>query len=156
MSEWEDSLSKLRDETVFFVDRSIQNPLVVQAFLNSNCKVELHNSIFNPNTLDEVWIKHVADNNLIAVTKDKAIIRRHLAIQYVKIYKIGMFVLAHGDMSANKQFDIFTEIIPRLLHYIKNNKKPFIVKIQEKVRTRKTKTGNYTSHRKIDLIKLVI
>ena len=90
-----------------------------------------HDSLFKPTTSDEEWVSYLGERDWIAVTKDLALTRNQLVIALVRLYKIGLFALRHANLTDVEQYSIFMSAIPKMKKFIKQNSKPFIVRIRK-------------------------
>jgi predicted nuclease of predicted toxin-antitoxin system len=127
--ESEDTTSKQLKEICFFLDRTIDNPTVLNGLRELGFKVIPHRDKFKHNEKDHIWIEYVAKKNWVIITHDKAIKRRALEIKAVVIYKARMLCMTNGNMDKPAQLDVLTKGMKKIRNYIKQNEPPYIVRL---------------------------
>ncbi len=89
----------------------------------------MHDDHFAQNVSDEEWLADVGRKGWIVLTKDEKIRSRKLELQAVKNHSIGMFLLTAGNMTGEQMADLFAAALPKMLRFIKGNRKPFVATI---------------------------
>jgi hypothetical protein len=75
------SVAKPPEQPVFFIDRSLGKIDVPGALRAAGDKCKIHDEHFDQQTEDEIWLKAVAAENWIVLTKDERIRYRPLELK---------------------------------------------------------------------------
>ncbi len=74
--ELEDITSRPPEPT-FFLDRTIDNPTVLNGLRSIGCSVIPHRELFKHDEDDNVWIEEVSKKGYIIITNDKKSVVEH-------------------------------------------------------------------------------
>jgi len=132
--------SKPPETPIFFVDRSLGKKFIADAFRSANARIEIHDDHFPQSVNDVYWLRVVGSRGWIVLTKDEKIRTRNSELQAVKNHSVGMFVLTAGNITGPAMASIFVSALPRMIRFIRGNKKPFIAVISRHGRIRKVRT----------------
>jgi predicted nuclease of predicted toxin-antitoxin system len=127
--ESEDTTSRLPEPT-FFLDRTIDNPTVLNGLRDIGCSVIPHHALFKHNEDDNVWIEEVSKKGYIIITNDKKISSRALEIKSVIIHKARMLCLTNGNMSSSTQLEVLKSGMGLIKKHIKEAVPPYIVRVR--------------------------
>jgi predicted nuclease of predicted toxin-antitoxin system len=123
------SPSKLPDEPVFFLDRSLGKHRVATALRQAGATLHIHDDHFPPDAKDEHWLTTTGRRGWIVLTKDHRIRYRH--VERLALMKAGVaaFILTSGDLQGEEMAQIFVKALPGITRFLKSHAKPFIAKI---------------------------
>ena len=117
------------DQAVFFLDRNLGRYTVARALCAENIKVEVHDDHFPEDALDEEWIKSVAENSWIAVTKDDRIRHRTAEINAIRDYKARVIIVVSRNATGREIAEILLKGHKRIIRLAMRTPAPFIAKI---------------------------
>jgi len=115
-------------ELVFFTDRDLgrQFPETLRA---AGVRVERHDDLFGPDTLDEEWIGKIGRRGWIAVTRDARIRYSPLALSVLMEFGTQLFVLV-GKLTTAEAAETFLKWRERIAETVAGERGPFIAKIR--------------------------
>lgn len=114
---------------VFFIERSLGRYKVAQALRDTGELVEVHDDHLPADAPDEEWIKLVAGNGWLAITKDKNIRYRQHENDAINRYGAKVFVIRAKNLAAKDTASILTKAAVKMKRYAKENRPPFIVAV---------------------------
>ena len=117
------------DQAVFFLDRNLGRHKVADRLRAEDIKVEVHDDHFSEKALDEQWIKFVAEQGWIAVTKDERIQYRAAEIGAVQKYKARVIVVVARNAVAEEIAAVLRKGHRRIVGLAAKAPAPFIAKI---------------------------
>lgn len=117
-------------EPCFFLDRTIDNRIVLEGLRELGCSVIPHRDMFKHDEDDDVWIEEVSKKGYIIITNDKKIRTRALEIKSVIIHKARMLCLTNGNMSSSTQLEVLKSGIGLIKKHIQNANPPYIVRVR--------------------------
>lgn len=117
-------------EPTFFLDRTIDNPIVLNGLRGIGCSVIPHHELFRHDEDDSVWIEEVSKKGYIIITNDKKIRSRALEIKSVIIHKARMLCLTNGNMSSSTQLEVLKSGMDLIKKHIQKAEPPYIVKVR--------------------------
>lgn len=117
-------------EPTFFLDRTIDNPTVLNGLRSIGCSVIPHRELFKHDEDDNVWIEEVSKKGYIIITNDKKIRSRALEIKSVIIHKARMLCLTNGNMSSLTQLEVLKSGMGLIKKHIQSAQPPYIVRVR--------------------------
>lgn len=106
---------------VFFIDRSLGKKTIADALKREGAEVYVHDDLFAADTEDESWLREVGKRKWVVLTKDLRIRYRTSERLAVKAANIAMFTLTARDCQGSEMADIFVEVLPRIIRFLKKN-----------------------------------
>jgi len=124
------SASKLPEELIFFLDRSLGKHIVAAALREAGEEVVIHDEQFQQNTPDTEWLTAAGQNGWVVLTKDERIRYRIAELAALRRANARAFVLtARKDLSGPELAGIFVSALPRIRRLVAQQAPPFIAKI---------------------------
>lgn len=120
------SSSKLLDEYVFFIDRSLGKKAIANALKNAGLNVVIHDDCFPQNTLDEVWLDEVGKKGWIVLSKDNRIRYRANEISALNNANVLAFFLTATNATGDEMASIFLKARKRMIDIASKSKRPAI------------------------------
>jgi hypothetical protein len=74
----------------------------------------------------EVWLQHVGENHLIALTRDQKMRRRRLEREALKTFGAGAFTFTGGEVSAEETAKAICPLLIKLANIFVSEPKPFL------------------------------
>jgi predicted nuclease of predicted toxin-antitoxin system len=121
--------SKLPNDLVFFLDRSLGKKKIAEALRMTGATVLIHDDHFSPDEQDINWLKVAGEKGWIVLTKDSRIRYRVLEKTTLMNAGVAAFILTSADLKGNEMAEIFVNALPAISKTIKKYQKPFIAKI---------------------------
>lgn len=94
--------SRLLDESVFLIDRSLGKKAVAGALRQAGAKTEVHDDHLSQDAKDEEWLAYVGERNWVALTQDARIRYHELEFKALLRAKVRAFVLTPRACGARK------------------------------------------------------
>jgi hypothetical protein len=91
--------------------------------------VECHDAYFPARTEDVEWLRLVAQNGWVALTKDYRIKHRPLQREEIRRGRIRQFTFQSGQVSGQGMATAFTKALPRMKKLLGEHNGPFIAKV---------------------------
>lgn len=123
------SIAKLRESQVFFLDRNLGTKHVASALRAAGVTVEVHNDHFPQDARDEIWLPEVGKRGWIVLTKDDRIRYRPAEFAAVIDAHVALFALASGNFNGQEMAPAFVAALPRMAHVLDTYRPPFIAKV---------------------------
>jgi predicted nuclease of predicted toxin-antitoxin system len=123
------SIEKLRESFVFFLDRNLGTKHVAHALRAAGATVEIHNDHFPQDAKDVVWLPEVGKRGWVVLTKDDRIRYRPAEFAAVIDAQVALFALASGNLNGEEMAQAFVTALPRMLRFLAKHHPPFIAKV---------------------------
>jgi len=111
---------------VFFLDRSLECGVVVQALRDAGAELQVHSDHFADDERDDVWLPEVARQGWAILTKDKKIRRRPIEKQALIRARARTFVLSSGNMRGQEMADVLVRHLRRMERIVHGTDPPFV------------------------------
>jgi PIN domain-containing protein len=128
-SDTSNELKKQLKSIVFFIDRSLNSPILIKVLREASAQVKPHSENYKPRTPDVKWIREVSEKRWVILKKDKQIKYNLLERTTLLRAKARAFVLNDGEITANEYAAIIIKALPDIIHTAKNCESPFLAKI---------------------------
>lgn len=115
--------------TVFFIERSLGRYTVAQVLRDTGESVEVHDDHLPADAPDEEWVKLVASNGWLAITKDKNIRYRQGENDAINRYGAKVFVIRAKNLAGKDTASILAKAAVKMKRYARENRPPFIVAV---------------------------
>ena len=125
------SVAKLPDGTVFFIDRSLGIEPIRTKLLDSGLAVEIHDDHFARDEEDRVWLRKVGEQGWVVFTKDQRLRYRPLEIASLRASKARVFVLTAGNLRGVEIAAVFEGALPKIIRILHSRPGPFIASISQ-------------------------
>jgi hypothetical protein len=120
------SAAKPPDQPVFFIDRSLGKIDVPDALRSEGYRCELHDSHFEQQTEDAIWLRDVATHQWVVLTKDERIRYRPLEFQALVEARVRAFIVVCGNVRGIETAEILRRAMPKILKVIASQRGPFV------------------------------
>lgn len=117
-------------EICFFLDRTTDNPTVLNGLRGIGCKVVAHHELFVHDEADTVWIEYVAKKGWTIITNDKKIRSHPLEIKAVVVYEARMLCLSSGNMKSDTTLNLLISAMNLIEEFTLKNEPPYITRIR--------------------------
>ena len=114
---------------VFFVDRDLGRRILPNALERAGLVVERHDLHFEPNTPDEVWIPHVAQQGWVIVSGDKRILRRPREVRALVESQARMLILVGNHAPAGELAANLINTMPKIEKLLDELQPPAVVRV---------------------------
>lgn len=114
---------------VFFVDRDLGRHILPDALVLAGLAVERHDSHFQPDTPDEVWIPKVAERGWVIVSGDKRILRRPQEVSALVESRARMLILVGNHAPADELANNFINTLPKIEELLGSLEPPVVVRV---------------------------
>jgi len=121
--------SKLLDQFVFFIDRSLGRKAVAEALRTAGVQVEVHDDYLPQGAKDEEWLSYVGERKWVALTQDARI--RYHELEFKALYraKVRAFVLTAKSLRGGENAAIIVKSLPAMLRFLAKHDGPFVARI---------------------------
>jgi len=125
------AITRLREETVFFLDRTLGKFKCAEALTNAGFKVKVHDECFPTDAPDEVWLAGCGVQNWVAITGDQWGKGRKGAAQMKAAIsgKVRIFQLSTNAIPAELWAHAIIRRQRKIFKILKKNRGPFIARI---------------------------
>ena len=123
------SIAKLRESLVLFLDRNLGTKHVANALRAAGAIVEVHNDHFLQDARDEIWLPEVGRRGWVVLTKDDRIRYRSTEFAAVVSAKVALFALASGNLNGEEMAQAFVAALPRMSRLLATHRLPLIAKV---------------------------
>jgi hypothetical protein len=120
------SAAKPPEQPVFFIDRSLGKIDVPGALREAGYQCKIHDEHFDQQTEDEIWLKAVAAENWIVLTKDERIRYRPLELKALESALLRAFIVICGNVRGVDTAAILVKAMPKILDIVGSQEGPFI------------------------------
>ena len=117
------------DLPTFFIDHSLGRIAVAEALRFHGHEVRVLSDLFPENCEDSVWLREVAGEGWIVLTKDKGIKNRSIYIQGIMNAGAAAFVLTAGNLTGRHMAEVFVGALPAIVRFVEAFSPPFIVTV---------------------------
>ena len=114
---------------VFFVDRDLGRRILPGALERAGFAVERHDLHFEPDTPDEVWIPHVAQQGWVIVSGDKRILRRPREVRALVESQARMLILVGNHAPAGELAANLINTMPKIEKLLDELQPPAVVRV---------------------------
>ncbi len=128
-SDTSNELKRQLKSIVFFIDRSLNSPILVKALREISAQVKPHSEIYKPRTPDVKWIREVSERRWVILKKDKQIRWNVLERTTLLRANARAFVLNDGEITVEEYTAIIIKALPDIIYTAKNCESPFLAKI---------------------------
>jgi PIN like domain len=126
------AITRLREETTFFLDRTIGKYQCASGLRTGGLKVVVHDEVFQQqNTPDEEWIARCAQEKWVIITGDiwKRGRKEAPQVSAVASGRVRVLQLATNDIPATLWAQAILKTERKILKLLKKNRGPFIARI---------------------------
>jgi len=123
--------TRLREETTFFLDRSIGKFKCAQHLRDAGLKIETHDDHFPQSASDEEWIAKCGREKWVVITGDiwKRGRKEAPQVNAVAFGRVRVFQLATNDILSELWAQAILKAEHKILKILKMNKGPFMARI---------------------------
>jgi hypothetical protein len=123
--------TKLREDTTFFLDRSIGRFKCARPLRDAGLRIEIHDDHFAQNTADEEWIARCGRENWVVITGDiwKRGRKEAPQVNAVAFGRVRVFQLATNDIPSELWAQAILKAERKILKILKMNKGPFMARV---------------------------
>lgn len=121
--------SRLLNETVFFLDRSLGKKKVAAALRRVGANVVVHDDRFPQDAKDEEWLQEAGRLHWVVLTKDREIKRRKLELDALLTGGVRTFALTRRNLSGDEMAEVFAKALPKMLRLLSSKQGPFIATV---------------------------
>lgn len=111
---------------VFFLDRNFGTKVIANLLRDAEFKVEIHDDHLPQTAPDEEWIYYVAQQNWVALTKDKNIRYRAAEIGAVKDFGARLLVIRAKNTTGKDVANILIANREKIEKFVGSANAPFI------------------------------
>ena len=124
-------ITRLREETTFFLDRTIGKFQCANGLRAAGLKVQVHDDNFAQDAPDEHWIPRCAEQNWVIITGDlwKRGRKEAAQIRAVASGRVRVFQLATSQIPAELWAHAILKAEHKILKILKQNRGPFMARI---------------------------
>jgi hypothetical protein len=120
------SSAKRLESAVVYLDESIYSGILRDALTAKGVSLRLPGIDVPRGTADEVWLKLAGKNGWIVLMRDQRVRHRPLEIDALRSARVGAFVLAAGQATAQATADVVTSRLIKLVNIATSEPRPFL------------------------------
>lgn len=123
--------TRLRDETTFFLDRSIGKFKCAHHLRAAGIKVEIHDDHFSEGASDEEWIARCGREKWVIITGDiwKRGRKEAPQVNAVAFGRVRVFQLSTNEIPSELWGQAILKAEQKIIKILKTNKGPFMARI---------------------------
>jgi predicted nuclease of predicted toxin-antitoxin system len=125
------SVAKLPDGTVFFIDRSLGVEPLRTELIKRALVVEIHDDHFARDEEDRIWLRVVGERGWVVFTKDQRLRYRPLEVAALRASNARVFVLTAGNLRGVEIAAVFVKALPRIHRILRLTPGPFLARISQ-------------------------